>query len=113
MTTAFALLSLLAAAAPASPPDLDLLIRDGRIVDGTGNPSYLGDVGIKDGRIVALGRLTNRSAARTIEARGLVVAPGFIDIHNHSDSTLLADGDGQSFIRQGVTTFILGEGGSA
>ncbi len=93
--------------------EFDLLIRDGRVVDGTGNPSYVGDIGLRDGRIVALGRLTNRSATHTIDAKGLVVAPGFIDIHNHSDDTIIKDGDAQSFVRQGVTTMIFGEGGSA
>lgn len=97
----------------AAGPDLDLLIRGGRVVDGTGNPSYLGDVGIKDGRIAAVGRLEGRTAARTIDATGLVVAPGFVDIHNHSDETLLVDGDAESMVRQGVTSMILGEGGSA
>jgi N-acyl-D-aspartate/D-glutamate deacylase len=106
-------LGLCAAPGAVPAPELDLLIRGGRLVDGTGNPSVLGDVGIKDGHIVAVGRLGGRSAARTIEAKGLVVAPGFIDIHNHSDNTLIADGNAQSFIRQGVTTLILGEGGSA
>ena len=90
----------------------DLVLRGGRIVDGTGNPAFDADVGIRDGRIVALGRVTG-SASRTIDASGLVVAPGFIDIHNHSDTTLLDDPDGQSMLRQGVTSMILGEGGSA
>jgi len=101
---------ILAAAAGA---DFDLLVRGGRIVDGTGNPSYLGDVGIKDGRIAALGKLHGKTAARTIDAKGLVVAPGFVDIHNHSDEALLVDGDAESMVRQGVTSMILGEGGSA
>jgi N-acyl-D-amino-acid deacylase len=104
---------LAAAAALAAAPDYDLLIRGGRIVDGTGNPSFTGDVGIKDGRIAALGRLDGRTAARTIDAAGLVVAPGFVDIHNHSDETLLADGDAASMVYMGVTSMILGEGGSA
>jgi N-acyl-D-aspartate/D-glutamate deacylase len=92
---------------------LDLVIRGGRVVDGTGNPSFDADLGVRDGRIVALGRVTSSSTARTIDATGLVVAPGFIDIHNHSDTTLLDDADGQSMLRQGVTSMILGEGGSA
>jgi N-acyl-D-amino-acid deacylase len=91
----------------------ELLIRNGRIVDGTGNPSFVGDVGVREGRIAAIGRLSESSAARTIDAAGLVVAPGFIDIHNHSDDTLLEDGDAQSMIHQGVTSMIFGEGGSA
>ena len=89
--------------------EVDLLIRGGRVVDGTGNPSFDADLGIRDGRIVALGRLT-ATAARTIDATGLVVAPGFIDIHNHSDTTLHDDPDAQSMLRQGVTSMILGEG---
>ncbi|HUK16236.1 MAG TPA: D-aminoacylase [Bryobacteraceae bacterium] len=101
-------------AAPfAAAQDFDLLIRGGQIVDGTGNPSFAGDVGIRGGRIAAIGRLGGRSARRTIDASGLTVAPGFIDIHNHSDYTLVADGNAQSMIRQGVTSMILGEGGSA
>jgi N-acyl-D-amino-acid deacylase len=92
--------------------EFDILIRGGRLVDGTGNPSFDADIGIRDGRLAALGRLA-ASATRTIDATGLVVAPGFIDIHNHSDTTLLGDADGQSMLRQGVTSMILGEGGSA
>jgi N-acyl-D-aspartate/D-glutamate deacylase len=93
--------------------DLDLVIRGGRIVDGTGNPSFLGDLGIRNDRIVAMGHLGDAAAKRVIDATGLTVAPGFIDIHNHSDYTLVADGNAQSMIRQGVTSMILGEGGSA
>jgi len=107
------LLALAAASCPPGPAqDFDLLIRGGRIVDGTGNPAWYGDLGIRQGRIAAIGRLTG-SAARTIDAAGLTVAPGFIDMHNHSDFTLVEDGNAQSMIRQGVTTMILGEGGSA
>jgi N-acyl-D-aspartate/D-glutamate deacylase len=103
-------LALLAAAAP---PAFDVLIRGGRIVDGAGNPSFVADIGIRDGRIAAIGALANATAARTIGAAGLTVAPGFVDIHNHSDETLLADGGAESMVRQGVTSMVLGEGGSA
>lgn len=111
--TSYALVFALLFSAQSQTPQFDLLIRNGRIVDGTGNPSFVGDVALREGRIAALGRLTNATAARTIEAQGLVVAPGFIDIHNHSDDTILEDGDAQSFIRQGVTSMIFGEGLSA
>ena len=106
-----AVLFLAAVLVPAQ--GLDLLIRGGRIVDGTGNPSFLGDIGIRNDRIVAMGHLRDAAAKRVIDASGLTVAPGFIDIHNHSDYTLVADGNAQSMIRQGVTSMILGEGGSA
>jgi N-acyl-D-aspartate/D-glutamate deacylase len=102
-----------AAAAPLAAQDFDLLIQNGRIADGTGNPMYLGDLAISNGRIAAMGRLTGKTARRTIDAKGLTVAPGFIDIHNHSDFTLIRDGDAQSMVRQGVTSMIFGEGGSA
>jgi len=93
--------------------DFDILIRNGRIADGTGNPTFHGDLGIKDGKIAALGRLPGRTAVRTIDASGLVVSPGFIDMHNHSDESILADGNAESMIRMGVTSMILGEGSSA
>jgi N-acyl-D-amino-acid deacylase len=96
-----------------SAQDFDILIQNGRVVDGTGNPSFLGNVGIKGGRIAALGGLAGKTAARTIDAKGLVVAPGFIDMHNHSDQAILADGNAESMIRMGVTSMILGEGSSA
>jgi N-acyl-D-amino-acid deacylase len=93
--------------------DFDLLIRGGRIVDGTGNPSFLGDLAIRGGRIIAMGHLAAGAAKRTIDATGLTVTPGFIDMHNHSDYTLLVDGNAQSMIRQGVASMVLGEGESA
>src|SRR5262245_27981711 len=94
-------------------PDIDILIRNGRVVDGTGNPSFIGDVGIRDGKIAAIGRLKNRMATRTIDATGLVISPGFIDIHNHSDLTIVEDGNAESMVRQGVSSMIFGEGDSA
>jgi N-acyl-D-amino-acid deacylase len=91
----------------------DLLLRGGQIVDGSGNPWFQGDVGIRGDRIVAVGHLRDAEAKRIIDATGLTVAPGFIDIHSHSDFFLLEDGNAQSKIHQGVTTEILGEGNSA
>jgi N-acyl-D-amino-acid deacylase len=91
----------------------DLLIVHGHILDGTGSPWYEGSVAIKDGRIADIGRLNDVSATRVIDAAGLVVAPGFIDMHSHSDYALLLDGTAQSKVRQGVTTEILGEANSA
>ncbi|MFQ5732538.1 MAG: amidohydrolase family protein [Planctomycetaceae bacterium] len=120
MTRRFLLTGLLAALscgpALAAEEPYDILIRNGRIVDGTGNPWFNGDVAIRGGRIVVIhrrSRLSAKSAKHVIDAKGLVVAPGFIDIHSHSDYRLLEDGRAQSKIRQGVTTEILGEGSSA
>jgi N-acyl-D-amino-acid deacylase len=109
----FVLVAVLSGGGEPQRGPFDLLIRNGRIADGTGNPSFVGDVGVRDGRIAEIGQLADRPATRTIDGAGLVVAPGFIDIHNHSDDTILADGDAQSMVRQGVTSMIFGEGGSA
>ncbi len=100
---------LVPAPAHAQTEPYDILIRNGRIVDGTGNPFFNSDVAVKDGRIVAVGNLAGAEAGRTIDADGRVVAPGFIDLHTHSDIPLLADGDGQSMVRDGVTTNVTGE----
>jgi N-acyl-D-amino-acid deacylase len=88
--------------------ELDVAIRGGRVVDGTGNPWYWADVGIANGRVVQIGRLEG-AAARTIEAAGMVVCPGFIDMHTHSDLPLVIDGSAQSKVRQGVTLDVIGE----
>jgi N-acyl-D-aspartate/D-glutamate deacylase len=106
-------LAAVATLVPAAEPDYDLVIAGGRVVDGTGNPWFHGDVAIKADRVVAVGRVPAGKAKRTFDAKGMVVAPGFIDIHSHSDELLLEDGHAQSKIRQGVTTEILGEGNSA
>ncbi|HET6880806.1 MAG TPA: D-aminoacylase [Pirellulales bacterium] len=108
----FAICSVDAFVAAAAEPVYDLLIRNGRIVDGSGNPWYYGDVAVKGERVVAIGQV-QADAKKTVDATGLVVAPGFIDIHSHSDYLLLEDGHAQSKIRQGVTTEVLGEGSSA
>ena len=79
----------------AQQQDYDILFRNARIVDGTGNPGFIADLALSNNRVAALGKLTGKTAKRT-------VAPGFIDIHNHSGFTLFRDGNAQSFIRQGV-----------
>jgi N-acyl-D-amino-acid deacylase len=91
----------------------DLLIRNGRIIDGTGSPWYAGDVGIREGKIAAIGRLGDAAAKRTIDAAGKVVAPGFIDMLGQSELTILVNPSLPSKIFQGITTEITGEGGSA
>ncbi|MBI3823449.1 MAG: D-aminoacylase, partial [Planctomycetes bacterium] len=103
-------LSLLVAV-PASAQDYDLVIRNGKIVDGTGSPWFHADIAIKADRIAALGKVAGKGK-REIDAKGLIVAPGFIDMHSHSDFTILEDGRAMSKITQGVTTEVLGESSS-
>jgi N-acyl-D-amino-acid deacylase len=103
---------LLAPAAHAQAVPYDLVIRNGHIIDGTGSPWYSGDLAIRGGRIAALGKLDGASAKRTIDARGMVVAPGFIDMLGQSELTILVDPHLPSKIYQGITTEITGEGGS-
>lgn len=110
---ALALWGAVAALFAQAPERYDILIRNGRLVDGSGSPGYVGDVAIKDGKLAAVGRVpAGATALRTIDATGLVVTPGFIDLHTHSDQSLLSDGTAQSKIRDGVTLDIIGEGGS-
>jgi dihydroorotase/N-acyl-D-amino-acid deacylase len=96
------------AAEPAG--DYDLLLRDGRVVDGSGAPWFAADVAVKDGRIAAVGRLDGAKAKRTIDATGLIVAPGFIDLLGQSEYNVLVDGRAASKITQGITTEVTGEG---
>ena len=90
----------------------DVAILGGRVVDGAGNPWFYSDVGIRGGKIARVGRIAGSEADRIIDASGLVVCPGFIDLHTHSDVTVLADGDAQSKVRQGVTLDVIGESNS-
>src|SRR5215467_994714 len=89
----------------------DLAIVGGLVVDGTGAPGREADVFVRDERIVAVERGTERAARRVIEARGQIVAPGFIDIHTHSDFTLPLNPRAEGKIRQGVTTEVVGNCG--
>ena len=100
-----------AADSPSQP--FDIVIANGHIIDGTGSPWYSGDVGIRQGRIAAIGNLAASPRTRTIDAHGMVVAPGFIDMLGQSELTILVDPRLPSKIYQGITTEITGEGGSA
>jgi dihydroorotase/N-acyl-D-amino-acid deacylase len=104
------LLPLLLFAAAIQP--YDLVIRNGHIIDGTGSPWYQADIGVRGGKIAAIGRLEGAAAKQTIDAHGMVVAPGFIDMLGQSELTMLVDPRLPSKIFQGITTEITGEGGS-
>ncbi|HEY7699964.1 MAG TPA: D-alanyl-D-alanine carboxypeptidase/D-alanyl-D-alanine-endopeptidase, partial [Vicinamibacteria bacterium] len=117
-TVAGEALGAIAAAAYDAPlestdsADFDVLIRNGRVVDGTGNPWYRADVGIKGDRILEIGDLRGRKAAKEIDATGRVVSPGFIDMLGQSEISLLLDKRAVSKLAQGITTEITGEGAS-
>ncbi|HET9282202.1 MAG TPA: D-aminoacylase [Candidatus Angelobacter sp.] len=111
----FACLSLLLLPvfiAAQNGPAYDILIRNGRIIDGTGNPWYMGDVAMRADRIVAIGKLQNAKAKRVIDATNMVVSPGFIDMLGQSETALLIDNRSVSKLAQGITSEITGEGGS-
>ncbi len=96
-----------------SESGFDLVIRSGQVYDGSGGPPYPADVGVRAGRIAAIGDLSAAEAGRVIGAAGRAVAPGFIDIHTHSDLTLLIDPRAESKVRQGVTLEVTGNCGSS
>ena len=100
------------AQSPQEAPTFDIVIQNGRIIDGTGNPWYVGDVGIAHDRIVAIGKLNPGLSRRVIDARGMAVSPGFIDMLGQSETALLIDNRSLSKLAQGITTEITGEGGS-
>jgi len=97
----------------AQQPSFDIIITHGHIIDGTGSPWSSGDVGIRDGKIAAIGNLSQATAKQKIDAHGMVVAPGFIDMLGQSEETILVDPRLPSKIYQGITTEVTGEGGSA
>jgi len=99
--------------APIFGQQFDLVISGGRIIDGSGDPWFYSDLGVKGDSIVALGNLASASAARRIDAKGLVVAPGFIDIHTHARRGILQTPAAENYIRQGVTTLMEGPDGSS
>lgn len=90
---------------------LDILIKNGSVIDGTGKREFIADLGIKDGKIVLIGKINEFNAKTIIDAKGLKVVPGFIDIHSHTDADLIINPRAESKIRQGVTTEITGQDG--
>lgn len=82
----------------------DLIIRNGKVIDGTGSPWYYGDIAIKNRKIVKIGKLTNCHGKEEINAQNQVVSPGFIDMHTHSDLVILDDSLIEAKVRQGITT---------
>ena len=111
MKTLLAILFLMPTALLAA--DFDVLIKNARVVDGTGNPWYRADVAVQDGKIAAVGSLGEPSAKRVIEARELILAPGFIDVHTHVEDELENFPDAANFLRDGVTTIVTGNCGGS
>src|SRR5580658_8106406 len=109
---AITLLAVTLQASAQSTHAFDLVITNGHIIDGTGSPWYSGDIGIRDGKIAAIGNLTFAPRKRTIDAAGKVVAPGFIDMLGQSELSILVDPRLPSKIYQGITSEITGEGNS-
>jgi N-acyl-D-amino-acid deacylase len=106
-----ALLLLAGLLAPAQ--EYDLLIRNARVLDGAGNPWFRADAAVKDGRIAAVGRLAGKTAARVVEARERILAPGFIDVHTHADRGLGNMPAAENFLRDGVATIVTGNCGGS
>ncbi|MBC8166508.1 MAG: amidohydrolase family protein, partial [Bryobacteraceae bacterium] len=106
-------LVLVAVAALSHAAEYDILIRNARIVDGTGNPWFRGDVGISEGRIAAVGQLRAATAYRVLDAAGRVVAPGFIDVHTHIEGGIEKIPRADNYIRDGVTTVVTGNCGGS
>lgn len=103
---------MIAQSVAGEPQGYDIVVSNGRIIDGTGNPWFYGDIAIRGDRIAAVGKVKNGSARRRIDARGMVIAPGFIDMLGQSEYNLLIDPRAESKVFQGITTEVTGEGGS-
>src|ERR1700730_12223939 len=110
-TTTLLLILAAGSALAQSPPAYDVVIRNGRLLDGLGNPWVKGDIAIKDGRFAKIGRIEGRGA-REIDAAGDYVSPGWIDMMDQSGEVLLKNGLAENKLREGVTSAIAGEGGS-
>src|SRR3954470_24562511 len=110
---AAASLALVIATPRAQAPAFDLVIRNGRIVDGTGSPRYLADVAVRNDTIVRIAPRIDAPAGRVIDAAGKIVAPGFIDLHTHSRRGIFQVPTADNYVRQGVTTLMEGPDGSS
>jgi len=106
-------LILAAACGSLAAADYDLLIRNARILDGTGNPWYRADIGVRDGRVAAIGNLNEKTATRTIDARQRIAAPGFIDVHTHIEGGIEKVPRGDNYLLDGVTTVVTGNCGGS
>lgn len=104
--------TLVFSAAFAAAESYDLIVRNGRVIDGAGNPAFFADVAVKDGKVAAIGRRLAGAAGREYDAGGLIVAPGFIDVHTHAENIRRLR-DAENFLRQGVTTLVLGNCGGS
>src|SRR4051812_20070152 len=93
--------------------DFDVLIKGGKIVDGSGNSWFYGDVGIKQGKVAAIGNLTKATATKTLDAQGLIVAPGFIDVHTHIETNDIKVPSAPNFLFDGVTSVVTGNCGAS
>lgn len=108
---ALILLLLLTGSVYAQP--FDIIIKNGKVIDGTGNPWFYGDVGITKGKIIAVGNLSSATATQTLDAKGLIVAPGFIDVHAHIEGGELTTPTANNFIHDGVTSVVTGNCGGS
>jgi len=97
----------------AQTAPFDLLITNAKVIDGTGAPWFYSDIGIRGDSIAAIGVMPNAAATVKIDARGLTVAPGFIDVHSHGDRGIFTTPTAENYMREGVTTFIGGPDGSS
>src|SRR5215212_5787387 len=109
----FIILILLSSPDLSAQANADILVINGRILDGTGNSWFYGSVAIKDGRILKMGNINNIVAAKTIDAKGMIVCPGFIDVHTHIEGDEFRNPTANNFILDGVTTVVTGNCGSS
>jgi N-acyl-D-amino-acid deacylase len=108
----FRLAAVLCLPLSATAQPYDFILRNGRVIDGTGNPAFFADVAVKDGRVAAIGRKLSGGAAQEFDAGGQIVAPGFIDVHTHAEN-IESLPEAENFLRMGVTTLVLGNCGSS